>query len=51
MNGPTVSPLARESSYAVETVVNKAYVNTLIPRSKTHGATDILKLPISKFVP
>jgi ATP phosphoribosyltransferase len=51
MKAPTVSPLAEESSYAVETVVDKAYVNTLIPLLKAHGATDILELPISKIVP
>jgi ATP phosphoribosyltransferase len=51
MKAPTVSPLAEESSYAVETVVDKAYVNTLIPLLKARGATDILELPISKIVP
>jgi ATP phosphoribosyltransferase len=48
---PTVSPLAEEGSYAVEAVVEKAYVNTLIPLLKAHGATDILELRISKIVP
>jgi ATP phosphoribosyltransferase len=51
MKAPTVSPLAEEGAYAVETVVEKANVNTLIPLLKTHGATDILELPISKIVP
>jgi ATP phosphoribosyltransferase len=51
MKAPTVSPLAEEGSYAVETVVEKATVNTLIPLLKAHGATDILELPISKIVP
>jgi len=50
MKAPTVSPLAEEGSYALETVVDKAYVNTLIPLLKAHGATDILELPISKIV-
>lgn len=51
MKAPTVSPLAEDGSYAVETVVEKAVVNRLIPRLKAHGATDILELPISKIVP
>jgi ATP phosphoribosyltransferase len=51
MKAPTVSPLAEEGHYAIETVVEKAYVNTLIPLLKAHGASDILELPISKIVP
>jgi ATP phosphoribosyltransferase len=51
MKAPTVSPLAEEGNYAVETVVEKATVNTLIPLLKANGATDILELPISKIVP
>jgi ATP phosphoribosyltransferase len=50
MKSPTVSPLS-EGGYAVETVVDKAQVNRLIPLLKSHGATDILELPISKIVP
>jgi ATP phosphoribosyltransferase len=51
MKSPTVSPLAGEGGYAVETVVEKATVNTLLPLLKSNGATDILELPISKIVP
>jgi ATP phosphoribosyltransferase len=51
MKAPTVSPLAEEGAYAVETVVEKRNVNTLIPLLKAHGATDILEIPISKIVP
>jgi ATP phosphoribosyltransferase len=51
MKAPTVSPLAEEGNYAIETVVEKRNVNRLIPRLKAHGATDILELPISKIVP
>jgi ATP phosphoribosyltransferase len=47
---PTVSPL-QDGGYAVESVVEKRQVNTLIPRLKACGATDILELPISKIVP
>ena len=51
MKAPTVSPLAEDGNYAVETVVEKSIVNRLIPQLKAHGATDILELPISKIVP
>jgi ATP phosphoribosyltransferase len=51
MKAPTVSPLADSGAYAVETVVEKATVNTLLPLLKSSGATDILELPISKIVP
>ena len=47
---PTVSSL-RDGGYAVESVVEKNQVNTLIPLLKTRGATDILEMPISKIVP
>ncbi|MEX0833412.1 MAG: ATP phosphoribosyltransferase [Actinomycetota bacterium] len=51
MKSPTVAPLAEEGGYAIETVVDKSSVNTLIPQLKSNGATDILELPISKIVP
>ncbi len=51
MKSPTISPLAGEGAYAVETVVEKATVNRLLPLLKSNGATDILELPISKIVP
>lgn len=47
---PTVSPL-QAGGYAVESVVEKRTVNTLIPELKARGATDILEVPISKIVP
>ena len=50
MKSPTVSKLFGESAYAVETVVPKSEINTLIPALKDHGATDIIELPISKIV-
>jgi ATP phosphoribosyltransferase len=50
MKSPTVSRL-QEGGYAIETVVEKRSVNTLIPLLKSRGATDILELPISKIVP
>lgn len=50
MKSPTVSKLFGEGGFAVETVVPKADINTLIPALKDHGATDIIELPISKIV-
>jgi ATP phosphoribosyltransferase len=51
MKSPTVSKLFGAGDYAVETVVPKAAINTLIPALKDHGATDIVELPIAKIVP
>jgi ATP phosphoribosyltransferase len=51
MKSPTVSRLSDEQDYAVETVVEKSHINTLIPQLKERGATDIIELPISKIVP
>jgi ATP phosphoribosyltransferase len=50
LKSPTVSQLFGGSAYAVETVVPKSQINTLIPALKDHGATDIIELPISKIV-
>ena len=50
MSSPTITALARGDMSAVETVVPKDGVNTLIPALKTAGARDILELPISKIV-
>ena len=50
MSSPTITTLARSEMNAVETVVPKAGVNTLIPALKAAGARDILEIPISKIV-
>ena len=50
MSSPTVTALAVGGMHAVETVVAKKGVNTLIPALKGAGARDILELPISKIV-
>ena len=50
LRSPTVSKLFGDDGYAVETVVPKAQINTLIPALEDHGATDIIELPISKIV-
>lgn len=50
MKTPTVNELYGDAGYAVETVVPKAGINTLIPALKDAGATDIIELPISKII-
>jgi ATP phosphoribosyltransferase len=50
LRSPTVSKLFGVEAYAVETVVPKGEINTLIPALKDRGATDIIELPISKIV-
>jgi len=50
MKAPTISKLAHDDAYAVETVVDKSRINILIPQLKERGATDIVELPISKIV-
>ncbi len=46
---PTVAQLA-SGDYAVESVVAKAGINTLIPALIDAGASDLLEIPISKIV-
>jgi ATP phosphoribosyltransferase len=46
---PTISELA-SGGFAIESVVEKRSINTLIPSLKDAGASDILELPISKIV-
>lgn len=50
LSSPTITRLARGDMNAVETVVPKRGVNTLIPALKAAGAHDILEIPISKIV-
>ena len=51
MRSPTVSKLFRsDAGYAVETVVLKSEINTLIPALSDRGATDIIELPLAKIV-
>ena len=50
MKAPTVSKLFGDGGYAIETVVLKSEINTLIPALKDAGASDIIELPLSKIV-
>jgi len=51
MKSPTVNELAGDGGFAVETVVSKTQINTLIPELVDAGATGILEMPISKIIP
>ncbi len=50
MKSPTVSELFGKDGFAVETVVPKNTINTLIPALKDAGATDIIELPLAKII-
>lgn len=50
MKAPTVSQLAEEGFFAVETIVPKSAINILIPQLKARGAEDIVELPVTKIV-
>ena len=51
LKAPTVSELAGDGGFAIETVVAKNQINRLILALKDAGATGILELPISKIIP
>ncbi len=50
LKAPTVSKLFGADAYAVETVVPKAQINTLIPALRDAGASDLIELALSKIV-
>jgi len=50
LKSPTVSKLFGNDAYAVETVVAKSEINTLIPALKDAGASDIIELALAKIV-
>jgi ATP phosphoribosyltransferase len=47
---PTVSPLAEEGWYALDTIVDQNIVRDLIPELKKHNATGIVEYPLNKIV-
>ncbi|MGZ0230149.1 MAG: ATP phosphoribosyltransferase [Acidimicrobiales bacterium] len=47
---PTVNELFGGSGYAIESVVERAAINILIPELRAIGGTDIIELSISKIV-
>jgi ATP phosphoribosyltransferase len=47
---PTINQLAN-GDFAIESVVEKAGINRIIPALSEAGATDLLEIPIAKIVP
>jgi ATP phosphoribosyltransferase len=50
LKAPTVSKLFGTEAYAVETVVPKSQINTLIPALRDAGASDLIELALAKIV-
>lgn len=50
LKSPTVSKLFGDGGFAVEAVVAKGQINTLIPALSDAGASGIIELPIAKIV-
>lgn len=51
MREPTVSPLFRETGFAVKAAVPRAELAALIPTLKARGATDIVVSSVAQIVP
>lgn len=51
LKNPTVSPLADGEWSAVETIVDKRTVRSLIPQLKAAGAEGIIEYPLNKVIP
>jgi ATP phosphoribosyltransferase len=50
LRNPTVSGLADEAGYAVETVIEEAVARSLVPKLKRAGAEGIVEYPLNKVV-
>ena len=48
---PTLSPLAEEGWYALETIVDESVVRKIIPDLKRAGAEGIIEIPLNKVIP
>jgi ATP phosphoribosyltransferase len=51
LKNPTVSPLAGQDWFAVETIIDESVVRSLIPRLKKAGAEGIIEYPLNKVIP
>ena len=51
MKRPTVSPLAGEAGFAIETIVDESVVRKIIPELKRAGASGIVEYPLNKVIP
>jgi ATP phosphoribosyltransferase len=48
---PTLSPLAEDGWFALETIVDESVVRRIIPDLKRAGAEGIIELPLNKVIP
>jgi ATP phosphoribosyltransferase len=51
MRSPTISPLYKDSGYAVKIAVKKSEAPALIPKLKALGAADIVEYELRKVIP
>ena len=51
MKGPTVSPLAHESGFALETIVDESVVRRIVPELRRAGAEGIVEYALNKVIP
>lgn len=51
MKQPTISPLAGDAGYALETIVDESVVRRIIPELKRSGASGIVEYPLNKVIP
>jgi ATP phosphoribosyltransferase len=50
LNGPTISPLAREGWLALEVIIEESEVKRLIPAIRRAGAVGIIEYPLNKVI-
>ena len=50
LNNPTVSKLANDGWFAVDTVMNEADIKKLIPELRLKGAEGIIEYPLNKVI-
>ena len=50
MKQPTVSPLAGNAGFAVETILDETVARTIIPELKRAGASGIVEYPLNKVI-
>ncbi|MFP4056063.1 MAG: ATP phosphoribosyltransferase [Candidatus Brocadiia bacterium] len=48
---PTLSPLAEDGWFALETIVDESVVRQIIPQLKRAGAEGIIEIPLNKVIP
>lgn len=51
MKRPTVSTLAKDAGYALETIVDESVVRSILPELRRAGAEAIVEYPLNKVIP